>query len=76
MKITFENGKPFAALLTERFSEAFDFVSQDQVIAKLNAFGFNMTALRFIFNYLPNKKQQIRLNLVINSLGKECFGVP
>ena len=76
MKITVENDKPFAALLTECFLVAFDFVSQDLLIAKLNAFGFNMIALRLIHNYLPNKKQQIRVNLVINSLGQEWFGVP
>ena len=76
MKITFENDKPFAALLTERFLEAFDFVSQDLLIAKINAFGFNMIALRLIHNYLPNKKLKIRVNLVTNSLGQEWFGVP
>ena len=75
MKITVENDKPFAALLTERFSEAFDFLTQDLLIVKLNAFGFTMIALRLVHHYLPNKKK-IRLNSVFNSLGQVWFGVP
>ena len=66
MKITVDNDKPFAALLTERFSKPFDCLSQDLLITKLNTYGFIKIALRLIHNCLPNKKQQIRINLVFN----------
>ena len=68
MKITFDDDKHFVAFLTERFSKAFDCLSQDLLIAKLNTCGFEMRALRLIHNYLLNKQQQIRINLVFNSL--------
>ena len=67
MKITVDNDKPCVALLTERFSKAFDCLSQDLLIMKLNTYGFNKIALRLIHNRLPNKKQQIRINLVFNT---------
>ena len=67
MKITVDNDKPFVALLTERFSKAFDCLSQDLLITKLNTYGFNKIALRLIHNCLQNKKQQIRINLVFNT---------
>ena len=68
MKITVDNDKPFVALLTQRFSRAFDCVSQDLLIAKLNIYGFNMIPLKLIHSCLPNKKQQIRINLVFKTL--------
>ena len=56
MKITVDNDKPFVALLTERFSKAFDCLSQDLLITKLNTYGFIKKALRLVHNGLPNKK--------------------
>ena len=49
--------KVFGALLTD-LSKAFDCLSHDLLITKLNAYGFSMTALRLIQNYLSNWKQR------------------
>ena len=67
MKITVDNDKPFVALLTERFPKAFDCLSQYLLLTKLNTYGFNKIAIRFIHNCLPNKKQQIRINIAFNT---------
>ena len=47
----------FGALLTN-VSKAFDCLPQDVIIAKLNAYEFNMKALNFIYDYLRNRKQR------------------
>ena len=41
----------FGALPTD-LSKAFDHLSYDLLIAKLNAYGFNMSALRFVHSFL------------------------
>ena len=45
----------FGALLTD-LSRAFDFLNHELIIAKLNAYGFSLTALKLVHNYLSNKK--------------------
>ena len=42
-----DNKKAFGALLTDLF-KAFDCLSHYLLIAKLNAYGFNMSAMRFV----------------------------
>ena len=46
-----DNKKSFGALLTD-LSKAFDYLSHELLIAKLNAYAFNMSALRFVDSYL------------------------
>ena len=43
----------FAAVLTD-LSKAFDYISYQLLIAKLSAYGFNMTLIAFISAYLKN----------------------
>ena len=50
----------FGALLTD-LSKAFDCLLHDIIIAKLNAYGFDMKALNFIYDYLSNPKQRTKL---------------
>ena len=52
-KSTTDNKKSFAALLTD-LSKTFDCLSHDLLIAKLNAYEFNKSALRFVQSYLKN----------------------
>ena len=70
-----DNKKVFSALLTD-LSKAFDCLSHDLLIAKLNAYGFSMTALRLIQNYLSNRKQRTKINTEYSSWEEILFGVP
>ena len=56
-----DKGKYFRALLTE-LSKAFDYISQEFILAKLYAYGFSLRALRLIHSYLTNIKQRTRAN--------------
>ena len=46
----------------ERLNEVFDSLSHDLLIAKLNAYRFNMSALRFVHSYLKNRMQRTKIN--------------
>ena len=69
-----DNKKSFGALLTD-LSKAFDCLSHDLLIAKLNAYGFNMSALRFVHSYLKNRMQRTRINSEYSSWEEIMFGV-
>ena len=70
-----DNKKSFGALLTD-LSKAFDCLSHDLLIAKLNAYGFSMSALRFVYSYLKNRKQRTKINSDYSSWEEILFGVP
>ena len=74
-KSALDNKKVFGALLTD-LSKAFDCLSHDLLIAKLNAYGFSMAALRLIQNYLSNRKQRTKINTEYSSWKEILFGVP
>ena len=42
--------------------KAFDCLNHDLLIAKLEAYGFNNWALKFIYNYLKERKQRTKVN--------------
>ena len=63
------------ALLTD-LSKAFDCLPHDLIIAKLNAYGFSLSALRLIHDYLSNRKQRTKINLTYSSWEEILFGVP
>ena len=65
----------FGALLTD-LSKAFDCLSHDLLIAKLNAYGFSMAALRLIQNYLSNRKQRTKIKTEYSSWEEILFRVP
>ena len=50
-------GKVFGALLTN-LSKTFDCLDHELLIAKLNSYGFSLTALRLIHDYLSHRKQR------------------
>ena len=62
-KRSIDRGKVFGALLTN-LSKAFHCLNHGFLIAKLNAYGFSLPALRLIHDYLLNRKQRTR---IINS---------
>ena len=57
-------GKSFGALLTD-LSKAFDCLDHELLTAKLNAYGFTLSALRLIHDYLSNKNKEQRLMIII-----------
>ena len=52
-KSVVDKGKLFGALLTD-LSKAFDCLSLEIIIAKLNAYGFSLPVLKRIPDYLSN----------------------
>ena len=70
-----DNKKLFGALLTD-LSKAFDCLSHELLIAKLNAYGFNMSALRFVNSYLKNRMQRTKINSEYSSWEEIMFVVP
>ena len=60
-KISVDKGKAFGPLLTD-LSKASDCLEHELLIAKLNAYGFSLPALRLSHDYLSNRKQRTRVN--------------
>ena len=65
----------FGALLTD-LSKAFDCLDHELLIAKLKVYGFSLTALKLVHNYLSNRKQRTKINSTNSSLLEIIFGVP
>ena len=63
------------AVLTD-LSKAFDYILHDLLIAKLAAYGFSDTALRYVYSYLSNRKQCVRINNTYSNYQKIISGVP
>ena len=74
-KKSVDNQNVFGALLMDLFKE-FDCLSHDLIIAKLNSYGFNLTGLNLIHNYLTERKQKTRINQSYSSWGDILFGIP
>ena len=74
-KRSVDNSKMFGALLTD-LSKAFDCLDHELLIAKLNAFGFSLTALNLVHNYLSNRKQRTKINSSYSSFLEITFGFP
>ena len=70
-----DNGKVAGALLTD-LSKAFDCLNHELLIAKLEAYAFDKSSLRYIYSYLSDRNQRTKVN---NSYSKWCnlrTGVP
>ena len=65
----------FGALLTD-LSKALDCIPHELVIAKLNAYGFDLKASILVFNYLRNRKQRVKINSSYRDWSDLLFGVP
>ena len=75
VKKTIDKGGTFGALLTD-LSKAFNFMTNDLLIAKLHALNFDMNALNLIFDYLTGRKQRVRINSRFSSYLDIFQGVP
>lgn len=65
----------FAALLTD-LSKAFDYVSHELIIAKLQAYGFHIDALEIVHDYLSNRTKTVKVNNVYSFWKDIFYGVP
>ena len=65
----------FGALLTD-LSKAFDCLDHEPLIAKLNAYGFSLPALKLVHDYLSNRKQRTKVNRTYSSWLEIVFDVP
>ena len=74
-KKSIDNGGAFGALITD-LSKAFDCLSHELLIAKLEAYGFDEKSLKLIYNYLSNRKQRVKINDSYSSWREILYGVP
>ena len=70
-----DNGWVFGALMTD-LSKDFDCISHDLIIAKLEAYGLHIDALKLIHDYLSNRKQSVKVNNAYSSWKDKFSGVP
>ena len=70
-----DNNKVFGALLTD-LSKAFDCICHDLLVAKLNAYGLSLPALKMIQDYLQNRKQRTKIGSSYSSWEDITSGVP
>ena len=74
-KRSVDKGKVFGALLTD-LSKAFDCLDHELLTAELKAYDFNLPALRFINDYLSNRKQRTKIENTYSTWLDIIFGVP
>ena len=74
-KSAVDNKRNFGALLTD-LSKAFDCLPHDLLLAKLNAYGFSLPALRLVQSYLSNRKQRTKISSEFSLWEEILFGVP
>ena len=70
-----DNDKVFGALLTD-LSKVFDCTCHDLLVAKLNAYGLSLPALKLIQNYLQNRKQRTKVGSSYSIWEDITSGVP
>ena len=74
-KKALDEKKIVGGILTD-LSKAFDCLSHDLLIAKLEAYGFDKTALKFIYDYLKERMQRTKVNGSYSSWKELLCGVP
>ena len=57
-------------------SKAFDCIPHDLLLAKLAAYGVHRSTLKYIFSYLTNRKQCVKINNVKSQFKNIISGVP
>ena len=70
-----DDKKVFGAILTD-LSIAFDCLSHELIIAKLNGHGFSLPAIKLIHDNLSNRQQRTKINHDLSSWEEVLFGVP
>ena len=62
-------------MLTD-LSKVFDCLNHELLVAKLNAYGFTLPALKLVHDYLSDRKQRTRVNNSYSTWLEILFGVP
>ena len=68
--------KRFVGAILTDLSKAFDCLNHDLLLAKLNAYGFDLSALKFIGSYLKDRKQRTKVGSSYSSWREITSGVP
>ena len=74
-KKALDNKKHAGAILTD-LSKAFDCINHELLMAKLDAYGFDKNALKFIHSYLTGRKQRNNVNNFLRTWKTITSGVP
>ena len=74
-KKAMDNGILAGALLTD-LSKAFDCINHELLIAKLEAYGFSHSSLKYIYSYLSDRKQRTKVNNTFSEWSNILSGVP
>jgi hypothetical protein len=74
-KVGLDDGNFVGAILMD-LSKAFDCISHDLLIAKLSAYGFEKSALEYIYSYLKGRQQAVKINGISSKLLTTLAGVP
>ena len=70
-----DKGLHTGILLTD-LSKAFDSISHDLLIAKLNSYGFSKNSLNLLNDYLSGRKQRTKIGDNFSSYREIIYGVP
>ena len=70
-----DNNFVVGTVLTD-LSKAFDCIPHDLLIAKLSAYNFSDEALSYIYSYLTNRRDSVRINNAHSLLETIISGVP
>ena len=74
-KKAIDDKQKFGALIID-LSKAFDCISHDLLLAKMEAYGFSKSAIEFIGNYLTNRRQRTRIGNSYSTWNDISVGVP
>ena len=75
LRLYLDNNYFVGAVMTD-LSKAFDCIPHDLLIAKLEAYGFDNYTIRYVYSYLKNRKQCVRINKTYRDLLDIISGVP
>ena len=73
-RATLDNRGCSGVLLTD-LSKAFDCLSHDLLLAKLEAYGFDYMSVKLLHSYLTDKHQRVRINSNYNTWSEIIYGV-
>ena len=57
-------------------SKAYDVLSHELLIAKLEAYGFSLNSLKLLYSYLSNRKQRVHIESIFSEWIGIVLGVP